>query len=377
MVEEKSQSGVEVKGDRDHWVVLMNHRNRSAAFLLAAGALALQMWGGGYPVWLWGAMLVYFLLGPHVMFWRARRSRVPLDAETKHTFVDALSFGLWSGLLGFPIWITFIFFVGSTMNPAAFRGKRGVAQGVSLFVAGALVGAGMQGFELNLETGPSATALSIAGIIVYLMTFGLGVHDRSVKLAEARSALKDRESELEDQLRQNIDLQTRLKEQASRDPLTGLFNRRYLMKELARLIERSDESGYPIAMIIADVDHFKRINDTHGHPVGDAVLTRLARVFEARTEGAGFCARFGGEEFVVVLRGVELDEAFGVAEEIRESWSEVVVRAGDVDVRSTLSLGVAAAPAHGDEPEAIIRVADAALYAAKEGGRNRTRVARA
>lgn len=125
---------------------------------------------------------------------------------------------------------------------------------------------------------------------------------------------------------------------------------------------------------MADIDHFKKFNDTHGHQAGDAVLHGVAQAMEKGRREVDRVYRYGGEEFSVILPETDLSEALDVAEKIRKSVESLVVKAenGDVPLKVSISMGVASFPLDGDSPEKLIGAADEALYAAKEAGRNRT-----
>jgi diguanylate cyclase (GGDEF)-like protein len=151
------------------------------------------------------------------------------------------------------------------------------------------------------------------------------------------------------------------------DALTGLYNRRHLMGTLATEVQRSRRLRRPFSVLLADVDHFKQYNDTHGHPAGDAALARIADILRKTTRGVDCVARYGGEEFLVMLLETTVGTAAIVAERIRARVAIEEFAGG----RITISIGVAECPSHGDTPESLIESADAALYEAKDGGRDR------
>jgi len=157
---------------------------------------------------------------------------------------------------------------------------------------------------------------------------------------------------------------------ARRDPLTGLANRRALEEALAREVGRAARDGAPLAVVALDVDHFKRVNDAHGHAAGDAVLAAVAaRAAEALRAG-DLLARIGGEEFAALLPGATLEAAAEVAERVRARIGAAPVPAGEARLAVTVSAGVAAlAPA--EDGAALLARADARLYAAKRAGRDR------
>jgi len=151
------------------------------------------------------------------------------------------------------------------------------------------------------------------------------------------------------------------------DALTGLYNRRYLMGTLATEAQRSRRLRRPFSVLLADADHFKQYNDTQGHPAGDAALVKIADILRKQTRAVDCVARYGGEEFLVVLLETTVATAVLVAERIRARVAAEAFEGG----RMTMSIGVAECPAHGDTPESLIAGADAALYKAKDGGRDR------
>ncbi len=176
----------------------------------------------------------------------------------------------------------------------------------------------------------------------------------------------------------NIRLRQTLKEQAIRDPLTGLFNRRYLTETLVREFARAQRSGAPMAIVMIDVDHFKRFNDSFGHDAGDAVLQALGSFFSRSVRADDIACRYGGEEFCLVLPQMDQHNAMQRAEAIREGAAALEVKSdGRVLGPVTLSLGVALFPEDGSDMESLVRAADAAMYEAKKAGRNRVVMSRA
>jgi len=174
----------------------------------------------------------------------------------------------------------------------------------------------------------------------------------------------------------NLRLRERLRQESIRDPLTGLFNRRYMVETLQRELARARRAGDHLAVVMADVDHFKRLNDQFGHATGDEVLQGVARALQRGVRSEDVVCRYGGEEFVVILPGTTLAMARQRAEQLRQSVGALAVPTQDGDVgQVTLSAGVADRD-DGDSPEALLRAADRALFDAKRGGRDRVCVAR-
>jgi diguanylate cyclase (GGDEF)-like protein/PAS domain S-box-containing protein len=174
----------------------------------------------------------------------------------------------------------------------------------------------------------------------------------------------------------NLMLRTTLRQQSIRDPLTGLYNRRYLEETLERELLRASRSKKNVGLMIIDIDHFKQFNDTHGHPAADVVLSAVSHLFSTSVRREDLVCRYGGEEFVIMLPEAGLEITCQRAEAIRENVSQLRVQyQGQVLEPISISIGVGVFPNHGDIPEALISGVDQALYRAKHNGRNRVEVA--
>ncbi len=175
----------------------------------------------------------------------------------------------------------------------------------------------------------------------------------------------------------NLQLRHTLRRQSLRDPLTGLFNRRYMEETLNRESVRAKREKFSIGIIMLDVDHFKQFNDTHGHDSGDTLLKRLARVLRNGVRGEDVVCRYGGEEFILILPGADLDRTTARAEEIRRLVAvNMAMMLDDKEIRVTVSLGASVYDSEVDGIEEAVKAADRALYLAKEDGRNVVRSAR-
>jgi diguanylate cyclase (GGDEF)-like protein/PAS domain S-box-containing protein len=174
----------------------------------------------------------------------------------------------------------------------------------------------------------------------------------------------------------NLKLQETLRDQAIRDPLTGLFNRRYMEESLEREVSRAGRGGIPVGVIMLDIDHFKHFNDTFGHEAGDTLLGALGNFLRAHIRGGDIACRYGGEEFTLILPDASFDATRDRAEQLREAVTKLnVLHRGETLGPITLSLGVATFPEHGSIGQAVLLAADGALYRAKHEGRNRVVVA--
>jgi diguanylate cyclase (GGDEF)-like protein len=169
----------------------------------------------------------------------------------------------------------------------------------------------------------------------------------------------------------NLKLQETLRYQSIRDPLTGLFNRRFMQESLLREIKRAERNKLPVGVIMADLDHFKEFNDAFGHEAGDMLLRRLGELLKTAIRASDIACRFGGEEFVIILPEASLENTRRRAEEIRGRIKQMMVNYHDQSLGTiTSSFGVAVYPTHASSVEALLRVADRALYRAKAEGRD-------
>jgi diguanylate cyclase (GGDEF)-like protein len=174
----------------------------------------------------------------------------------------------------------------------------------------------------------------------------------------------------------NLKLRQNLRDLSVRDPLTGLFNRRYLTESLGREMARSARRNLPLSVLAFDLDHFKAFNDNFGHPAGDAILVAFARVLATSSRGEDIACRQGGEEFVTICPEMSREVALRRAAEIMAKVAALeVIHEGRRLPPITASIGLALLPEHGSKPAELLAAADAALYEAKNRGRNRVEVA--
>jgi diguanylate cyclase (GGDEF)-like protein/PAS domain S-box-containing protein len=174
----------------------------------------------------------------------------------------------------------------------------------------------------------------------------------------------------------NLRLREALLHQSIRDPLTGLFNRRYLEETLEREVRRATRSEQTLGVLLLDLDHFKRFNDTYGHDAGDTVLRETAAFLTTSVRAEDIVCRFGGEEFVIILPMADLKATHARAQRICSKLRDLtVLHRGNPIGAVTVSVGVAALPEHGAEPRTLVEAADAAMYRAKKEGRDRVVVA--
>ena len=168
----------------------------------------------------------------------------------------------------------------------------------------------------------------------------------------------------------------RLQRLAALDPLTGIYNRRFGLARLREEFGRSVRDSSHLGVIMFDLDHFKSVNDTYGHLIGDRVLVHMAKLARTVVREGDVLVRYGGEEFLAILPAASLADCKEVAERLRRLFEETAVRDGEQEIRVTTSAGVAATPELTvDSPDQLVDLADQALYQAKEAGRNQVRIA--
>jgi diguanylate cyclase (GGDEF)-like protein len=339
----------------------------STVAVLSMGVLGLVSWTdipANWWTWWQGDVSGIIIVTPLVLSWRLRRA-APwsrgkkleglclgglLLIVTHFVFGDATEF-----LSPFPLTFAILPF----MMWAALRFSQRVVTTASAVVSAFAIDYTIHGI------GPFAL-WSMNESLLILLAFISTVVITSLAL----SALKIERGRAMEQLERVLG---ELREQAATDPLTGLYNRRYLWEFLRREWIRAKRKDNSLAVIMIDLDHFKRINDTHGHEAGDFVLTAIAGLLRNQIRSSDIVCRYGGEEFALVLPEASLDNVRLRAEHIRAAIKHLDFTHEGVPLGGiTASLGVALFPHHADSPDSLIRAADEALYEAKGVGRDRT-----
>lgn len=267
------------------------------------------------------------------------------------------------------------------ISPEDFLGKtfaQVLPDNAAQIIHGALVQAAEHGtsfgtiYSLPMSNGIRWYELSIAA-----MSNSHLEDTRFIILAHDITERKKIEDELElannllqIQLREIGELHDELREHAIRDPLTGLFNRRYLQETLEREVARAQREGKPIGFIIMDLDHFKEVNDTYGHKAGDTVLQKLGKLIVGNLRTGDISCRYGGEEFTVMMPGASLEKTLERANFLLQQIHEMEMEYDGARIKVTASMGVAVFPKHGSNGEEALINADNALYTAKALGRN-------
>jgi diguanylate cyclase (GGDEF)-like protein len=214
------------------------------------------------------------------------------------------------------------------------------------------------------------------GEILGILYFDTGIGKRPSGIAPLSEAQERAVRTLSEHLSlavANLNLRESLRIQSIRDPLTGLFNRRYMEESLEREIRRAMRKELLLSILMVDIDHFKAFNDAWGHEAGDAILREIASLFQQQMRAEDIACRYGGEEFLLVLPEADVDAAQKSAERLLSGVRSMqVAHYGKVLEGVTLSIGIACFPGHATTPVSLIHAADAALYRAKENGRNQS-----
>lgn len=364
-----------------HWIVRINYRLRTASFAMVFIAIGTHFWDRGIAPAAWIALTLQFLLYPHLMYWRSKHAREQAMAERNNMAVDIVSMGVWAAALHFPLWITFSICASAILNLTISRGKKAILPGLFALLAGATLSGMVFGFRFEPETSWKVTAICIASLTAYLLALANTAYTVNKQLSVTRKRLTVSEQSLQttnDTLQQQLteikQLQAQLSEQVIRDPLTGLYNRRYLETIASRELARCKREAQCLSVLMIDLDHFKRVNDTYGHQGGDEVLKSLAVMLQDGTRTTDVTCRYGGEEFLLLMPNMPTDVSLVRATQWCANFSALGVECGDALIHATLSVGIATYPVHAQTVEELIRCADLALYRAKDEGRNRALV---
>ena len=331
--------------------------------LVVEGAVPWAEFVANWGTWWHGDNAGIIIITPLILTWSVRHAITWTPAKLWEAAGFTLSLLLVSYLVfghGSQYWssLPFTFLILPFIIWAAFRfTRREVTTAIAAVCAIAVwyTGAGHGPFALDSLNLSLLSLLTFIGTVVITgLVLSAAVAERSLTMAKLSEAMRE------------------LQEQARTDPLTGLANRRHLWESLQLEWIRSRRRKSPLAVVMIDLDHFKKVNDTFGHDAGDQVLVDVAVLLKAHVRASDLACRFGGEEFALVLPDVGLDAVRRRAEGIREAIGRLEPTHRERRLgRITASIGIALFPEHAVDPEALLRAADQALYEAKSTGRDR------
>ena len=321
---------------------------RVFGFILFAISIVLAYSKSGMSLDKWAiAGIAACLIYPHLAFLRYLRNE-ERETEIRHMQIDMALMGALIALICFTPAVALPYIIANSAANYALRGMKQVIQGLAL----AFISAMVVGIFLDQHAVLNANPIELLGPFLYLtiVTHYMGY------LAFARGmSLIRRKKEAE--------------ETAQLDFLTGLKNRRSMFDQIELNDKAKEDKNRHTTLIMADIDHFKQVNDTHGHDHGDAVLIQVSGLIKNSLRGTDIVARWGGEEFLVLLPKTNIEQAVTVAETIRETIANRPINYDGVDHRITLTLGIASYSTDSNFQDTIQR-ADQALYKGKEQGRN-------
>jgi diguanylate cyclase len=322
---------------------------RAVGLALGAVSIGTVLWTTGAHPAAWAALVASALLWPHVAYQLGRRSRDPYRTELRSLMIDSALGGAWIAGMQFNLLPSVVLLAMLSMDKLAVGGARFVARcSVALAVACLLVAA-MTGFTVEASTSMPQMLGSLPLLVIYPMAVGVITY---------RLARRVRE-------------QNRLLSEISRtDGLTRLLNRRYWEEAACAEFQRCRRGGHRASVLMLDIDHFKAINDRHGHPAGDEVIRSVAGILRDTLRGQDVPGRYGGEEFGIVLPDTGAAGAEAIAERVRRRIEAAALSKSGV--RATASIGIAELDSQDRDHTVWIAHADRALYAAKERGRNRS-----
>lgn len=325
------------------------HRLRTLGLALGFLCVAAVLRLHPQPLGWWLVLFVNAFIWPHVALIVATHSADPRRAELRNLMLDSALGGVWVAVMQFNLLPSALLITMLSIDKVSTGGKALLAKTLAcLAAAGALTSAAL-GFPVDLESPMSVIVACLPFLVVYPMAIS------AVAYALARKVTHQNR---------------RLEELGRTDMLTGLGNRRQCFAVAEAELERHYRTGRPVVLAILDIDRFKKINDRYGHPVGDDVLCGVAEVLRQCCRATDTAARYGGDEFLLVLPETDMRGAEEVARRIQERLRTIVFDHAP-DLRCTVSLGAAEADRQITNVDVWIQQADAALYRAKEAGRDR------
>lgn len=332
---------------------------------LCAGA---GLYQAGAPSWIWGVMLVYCFAWPHIALRLSLRSASPYEAERRNLLVDSFAGGVWPVAMAFNVLPSVLLLAALAMNNVASGGPGFFRRGVLAHLAGAATALLLLGPKFQPESNFMTVLLCVPFLLTYPLVLGVVMYRLSIELSRRKDELKLEKRRADEA---NLTKTRVLAELASRDELTGLFNRRHMSELLAQQRAASQRSGEGFAVALVDLDHFKRINDDHGHAVGDSVLRAFAEEARTSMRGTDTVGRWGGEEFLVIYaRSTALEAAQGATRLLDRVATAVVTTPGGQPLTFTVSVGLTE-HLPPESVDALVERADRAMYQAKSQGRNR------
>ena len=319
---------------------------------IGMGIGLLGVYAGMLPLdpapWVWFAMFFNGLLWPHLAYQIGLRSSTPYQAEQRNLLIDSFTGGFWTAAMHFNPLPSITILSMMTMNNVAAGGQRLFARGFIAQVAGMLVALAILGPGLQLVSTNAQVYACLPMLTLYPLALGWVCYRLAIQLSESKRSL----SAL-----------------SRTDSLTGLLNHGSWKDLLQLKFQTCQQQRCSAVIAIIDIDHFKSINDTYGHVVGDAVLRHLSAELKNNLREHDLAGRYGGDEFCVILPDTSLQQAVRIMERLRQRVA--AYRDSSLpELRVSLSIGLAMCRTDFDDPTAWLNEADRALYTAKNSGRD-------
>ena len=318
-------------------------------FLPIAAVLASQPIAGGWWLFLVGWSFVW----PHLAWQLASKAIDPLSREIYNLKADAILAGVWVGVMGVNVLPSTALLMMMCMNLMGAGGLRLFIAGMVLMVVSCLVTLQLTGITVAFRSAPLEWWFSLPVIVIYPLLFAWVSYQTATKLAEHKR---------------------RLQVMSMRDGMTGVYNRRHWEILLRNEFDNCRRYHRDATLLIIDIDHFKSINDTWGHDVGDEAIIALTRQLQMTLRGSDVIGRFGGDEFAVIMSGTPADNAIAAMSRVHERLNALRLPCAP-QVILRISVGVAPLTSQIGHYREWLKSADMALYKAKNAGRNRTEVA--
>ncbi|MBI6907257.1 diguanylate cyclase [Pseudomonas sp. ICBG1301] len=324
--------------------------------IIGLGIGSISVIGALYPLsmpgWVWALLLFNGYAWAHVAYLLSTRSPFPYQAEQRNMLYDSLFGGFWAAAIQFTPLATVTILSMMTMNNVAAGGKRLFLRGLVAQAGGIGIAWWCFGITFNPNVSPVQVYTCLPMLTLYPMAIGMVCYQLAIKLSEHKRTLS---------------ALSRI------DSLTGLLNHGSWKDLLNLKFHKCQQQQGQATIALIDIDHFKQINDTHGHIVGDTVLRQLSQLLRQHLRENDFAGRYGGDEFCVILPKMPLQEAVLVMERMRETFSNY--RNPQIpELRISLSIGLADFQPVFSDAVMWLNAADRALYVAKKTGRNRVKV---
>ncbi len=326
---------------------------RVFGMLLAGVCVSGALVGVRSSPWVWVAVLLNALIWPHVAYGWACRQADPQHGDERNCVIDSTMAGLWSAVMQFQPLSSLLVIAMPTMNAAGVGGSRLLVHSLVGSVLGCLLGGTLTGWEFNAQPSLIAQVAAAPFLLLYPMLFG-GIMYRLVR-----------------QLDRHRDALRLLSE---RDALSGVYNRRFFEERIGQEFDNFRRHGKHVTLVMVDIDHFKAINDVYGHTVGDEVIRKVGQALLEQARRADVVARFGGDEFAVLLPFTNEQEALEFVQRVQTAFRSL--KAQDPRMVGTgMSFGIALPQPDMDHHEHWVARADAELYRVKSRQRGSVEVA--